>query len=189
MYNTFIHNVQYIIYNTIAQYNCSLYWDFMNGRNRVLFITASPFSSTGFAHHRHEVHFVNEQINKWKSNSNWESLEGRSEESRNGEWEQFLAGSWPITCRDQLNLRERGKVTVKVKVLVTQLCSTLCKPMDCSPPGSSVYEILQAGILEWVVIPFSSGSSWPRIKPGSLLQAESLPSSRGWIYWRGKNER
>ena len=34
--------------------------------------------------------------------------------------------------------------------------------MNCSPPGSSVRGILQARILEWVVIPFSKGSSWPR---------------------------
>ena len=34
--------------------------------------------------------------------------------------------------------------------------------MDCSPPGSSVHGILQARILEWVAIPFSRGSSWPR---------------------------
>ena len=42
-----------------------------------------------------------------------------------------------------------------VCVLVTQLCLTLCDPMDCSPPGSSVHGILQARILEWVAIPFS----------------------------------
>ena len=40
-----------------------------------------------------------------------------------------------------------------------QLCLTLCEPMDCSPPGSSVRGILQARILEWVVMPFSRGSS------------------------------
>ena len=34
--------------------------------------------------------------------------------------------------------------------------------MDCSPPGSSVHEILQARILEWVAMPFSRGSSWPK---------------------------
>ena len=34
--------------------------------------------------------------------------------------------------------------------------------MDCSPPGSSVYGILQARILEWIAIPISMGSSWPR---------------------------
>ena len=49
-----------------------------------------------------------------------------------------------------------------VCVSVTQLCSTLCDPMDCNPPGSSVHGILQARILEWVAIPFSRGSSWPR---------------------------
>ena len=45
---------------------------------------------------------------------------------------------------------------VKVKVLVTQLCPTLCDPMDCSPPGSSAHGILQARILVLsVAIPFS----------------------------------
>ena len=48
------------------------------------------------------------------------------------------------------------------RVLVAQLCPTLCDPMDCSPPGSSVYGILQAGILEWAAIAFSRGSSRPR---------------------------
>ena len=49
-----------------------------------------------------------------------------------------------------------------VKVLVAQLCLTLCDPMDCSLPGFSVHEILQARILEWVAIPFPRGSSEPR---------------------------
>ena len=39
---------------------------------------------------------------------------------------------------------------------------TLWDPMDCSPPDSSVHEILWARILEWVAIPFSRGYSWPR---------------------------
>ena len=51
---------------------------------------------------------------------------------------------------------------VKVKVLVTQSCPTLCNPMDYSPPGSSVHGILQARMLECVAIPFSRGSSLPR---------------------------
>ena len=49
-----------------------------------------------------------------------------------------------------------------LKVLVPQWCLTLCDPVDCSPPGSSVHGILQARILEWVAIPFSRGFSWPR---------------------------
>ena len=43
-----------------------------------------------------------------------------------------------------------------------QSCLTLCDPMDYRPPGSSVQGILQARILEWVAIPSSGGSSWPR---------------------------
>ena len=43
-----------------------------------------------------------------------------------------------------------------------QSCPNLCKPMDCSPPGSSVHRILWAKILEWIAIPFSTGSSWSR---------------------------
>ena len=41
--------------------------------------------------------------------------------------------------------------------LVAKLCPTLCDPMDCSPPGSSVHGIFQARILEWVDISFSRG--------------------------------
>ena len=49
-----------------------------------------------------------------------------------------------------------------VKVKVAQLCLTLCDPMDCSLPGSSVHGILQARILERIAVPFSRGSSQPR---------------------------
>ena len=43
-----------------------------------------------------------------------------------------------------------------VCVLVTQSCLTLFDSSDCSPPGSSVYGILEARILEWVAISFSN---------------------------------
>ena len=49
-----------------------------------------------------------------------------------------------------------------VLCLVTQLCPTLSDPMDCSPSFSSLCGILQARILEWVAMPSSRGSSWPR---------------------------
>ena len=48
-----------------------------------------------------------------------------------------------------------------------QSCPTLCDPMDCSPPGSSVHGILQARKLEWVAMHSSSKSSNPGIKPVS----------------------
>ena len=64
-----------------------------------------------------------------------------------------------------------------VLCLVAQTCPTLCDPMDCSPPGSSVHRLFQARILEWVAISFSFLSN-PGIKPGSLAsQADSLPLS------------
>ena len=47
-------------------------------------------------------------------------------------------------------------------VWVAQSCPTLCSPMACSPPGSSVHGILQARMLEWVAMPFSI---WPPV-PG-----------------------
>ena len=54
------------------------------------------------------------------------------------------------------------KVKVKSESEVAQSCPTLCNPMDCSPPGSSIHVILQAGILKWVAISPSRGSSRPR---------------------------
>ena len=42
--------------------------------------------------------------------------------------------------------------------------STFFNSMDCSRPGSSIHGILQAGILEWITIPFLRGSSWSRIQ-------------------------
>ena len=47
-------------------------------------------------------------------------------------------------------------------LLVAQSCLTLCDLTDCSAPGSSVHTILQARRVEWVAIPFSRASSWPR---------------------------
>jgi len=55
-----------------------------------------------------------------------------------------------------------GSAPVRAVCLVTQSCPTPCDPMDCSPLGSSVQEILQATMLEWAAIPFSRGSSQPR---------------------------
>ena len=45
-------------------------------------------------------------------------------------------------------------VCMCVCVLVAQSCPTPCDPMDCNPAGFSVHGILQARVLEWVVIPF-----------------------------------
>ena len=72
---------------------------------------------------------------------------------------------------NQMKHIDRGAQAVKdaeavtfpcVCVWVTQSCLTLCDPMDCSPPGSSVHGILQARIMEWATISFPSGPSQPR---------------------------
>ena len=66
---------------------------------------------------------------------------------------------------------------MKVKVLVAQSCPTLGGPIYCSPPGSSVHEILQARIVEW--LPFLSPGDLPDpvIKPRSpALQVDFLLS-------------
>ena len=63
-------------------------------------------------------------------------------------------------------------------ISVAQLCLTLCDPMNCSLPGSSVHGISQARILEWVVIFFSRGSSQCRDEPTSpALVGGFLPLS------------
>ena len=82
-----------------------------------------------------------------------------------------------------------------------QSCLTPCDPMDCSPPGSSVYGVFQARILEWVAISSSRGSLWPRDQShvscvscswqvDSLLLCQvmfndinSEPSRRNWRQW------
>ena len=49
-----------------------------------------------------------------------------------------------------------------IVLLIAQSCPTLYNPTDWRPPGSSVHGILQARAMEWILIPFSRGSSWPR---------------------------
>ena len=56
----------------------------------------------------------------------------------------------------------KGKEKKGKESEVAQSCLTLCDPVDCSLPGSSIHGILQARILEWVAISFSRGSSWLR---------------------------
>ena len=51
---------------------------------------------------------------------------------------------------------------------VLKSCLTLCDPMDCSLPGSSVHGVLQAEILEWIAMPSARRSSQPRDRTQSL---------------------
>ena len=70
-------------------------------------------------------------------------------------------------------------------MLSLQSCLTLCDTMDCSPPGSSDLGILQVGILEWVAMLSSRGSSRPRDRnhvsrfAGGLFNAASPAGTQG----------
>ena len=75
------------------------------------------------------------------------------------------------------NCTKSQVMVVVLEVLVTQSGPSLCDPMDCSLPDSTVQRILQARILEWVAMPSTTGSSNPGIKPRSpTSQADSLPA-------------
>ena len=74
---------------------------------------------------------------------------------------------WPESKQALLIGRERGStLVISMCAKSRQLCPTLCNPMDCSLPGSSVHGVLQARILECVAISFSRGSSSPRDQTG-----------------------
>ena len=62
---------------------------------------------------------------------------------------------------------------------VAQSFLTLCDPMDCCPPDSSVHGIIQARILEWVAISYSRGSSQPRVILNSPSDNCSIPTMSG----------
>ena len=72
----------------------------------------------------------------------------------------WQAASLPLAPPRKPNVCVYAYICMCAKLL--QLCLTLCNPMDCSPPGSSVYGILQARVLEWVAMSSSRGYSQPR---------------------------
>ena len=73
---------------------------------------------------------------------------------------------------------ENKKYIYSKYVIVTQLCLTLCDPMDCNLPGSSIHEILQARMLEWVDISPSQRSS----EPGDWTQVSCI-AGRFFTIW------
>ena len=92
-------------------------------------------------------------------------------------WRESLNWRWKV-CRSPVYrwclsngswLATKGVRAVKVKV--AQLYRTLWDPTDCSPRGSSVHGISQARILQWVAIPFSRGSFWPRDQTSASCMA------------------
>ena len=72
-------------------------------------------------------------------------------------WKRIL--NWPINIIKGTKYHYPSR---RKESEVAQSCPILCDPMDWSPLGSSIHQIFQTRILEWVAISFSRGSSWPR---------------------------
>ena len=79
-------------------------------------------------------------------------------------------------CKARLSQKlDIGYRKVKVKVLVAQLCLTLCDLMDFSPPGSSVHGFSRQGYWSRLLFPSPGDLPDPGIEPSSpALQADSL---------------
>ena len=94
-----------------------------------------------------------------------------------------FATPWTVACQAPLSMgfsrQEYCSGLPFPPPCYAQLCLTLCNPMDCKPPGSSFHGTLQARVLEWIAMPSSRGSAWPRDGPRSLTspcwQADSWP--------------
>ena len=101
--------------------------------------------------------------------------------SKGGVREQRRCGSWGHSALLS------GSPPFRSSVANVLVASDSCDPMDCSPPGSSVHGIYQAGILEWVIISFSRGSSWPRDRTQVSHIADrfvSVWATREALLWR-----
>ena len=105
-----------------------------------------PLPSLPFSHNKAQIHVLNK-------GSPFQLGRGKIENS-------LSAGTECVATREETmqemigNWRKHG---VGAKSLHS--CLTLCDPMDCSPPVSSVPEILQARILDWIAMRSSRGSS------------------------------
>ena len=75
-------------------------------------------------------------------------------------WTEEPGGLQSTGLQKELDMTEQlNNNNVLFCSLVAQSCLTLCDPVDCSPPGSSVHRIIQARLLEWVAMPSGRGTS------------------------------
>ena len=96
---------------------------------------------------------------------------------------EFNSDDHYIYYYGQESLRRNGVALMKWSEF-GQSCPTLCNPMDCIPPGSSIHGIFQAGVLEWIAISFSSWSSWS----GYQTQVSHI-SGRRFTIWATREAR
>ena len=99
----------------------------------------------------------------------WENLKSLNKKSKTGfrkEWRSFRQQGHQesLLGASSVNGQEPSVTLMSpcMRAKSLQSCLTLCDPMGCSPPGSSVHGILQARILEWVAVLSSRGSSQSR---------------------------
>ena len=90
---------------------------------------------------------------------------------------KFLLPNFPISCLRCVSCKHDAHrfCIFCCCCVVAKLCPTLCNPMNCSPPGSSVHEIFKARMLKWSAIFSSRGSSWPRDWTHFSCLVDSLP--------------
>ena len=106
------------------------------------------------------LHFWKELRMRWQCYLKYRKL-GSQEQERKGN-SLFPINSVLFEFYTKSLITFSKTVKWKICCLVAKSCLTLCNPMDCSPPGSSVHQIFQTRILAWVAVSFSRGSSWPR---------------------------
>ena len=96
-------------------------------------------------------------------------------------WPSFLSDWYTVCFPPKINFKPQGnclysKVTAAASAKLLQSCPTLCDPIDSSPPGSPIPEILQARTLEWVAIFFSNTWKWKvKVKSLSHVQLSTTP--------------
>ena len=80
-------------------------------------------------------------------------------------WISFTSRNYPLDGDENIKLLAQETSIINnyitlacVRAQSLQLCLTLCDSMECSPPGSTIYGILQARTVEWVAMPSSRGS-------------------------------
>ena len=126
----------------------------------------------------------NRQKGTPRSCTKWKNFIGRSEQEQES-WKRLGLSWW-------LNGEESGEESLLmqggVRAHLLQPHPTLCDPVDCSPPDSSVHGILQAKILEWVAMPWCRGyrfNPWSGKIPHAVEQL-SLWSKEKPLQWEAQ---
>ena len=143
----------------------------LGGRGGLNYTEISPLRKQHFSSAGHE----------WKAGDSQTLNDGSVPGGRSCVWNRWLS-IWVRVSEETPSVFSTGFWIVRLdKNYVAQSHLTLCNPMDCSPPGSSVHGIFQVRILEWVAI-LSKGSSWPRDWTCHLLHWQTY-SLYHWVTW------